>query len=347
MRVGTDLYYLLSDHLGSSSITTSANGTKLAETRYDPWGQVRYNSGNTPTDRTYTGQRSYTNDFGLMFYNARWYDPTVGRFAQADTIIPKGVQGLDRYAYVSNNPIMYIDPTGHMPYNCSSIPNLYPEAVKSCEAAQIAQGHTYSSLNVFYNLVKLGLVDPNNPNSDPKAAMEYVLATELGPGNIDNPDTNLPHLREAMGNRYYEFCSEGAWTVECLRSFWGYMQGVLHPDSSNASINYQTAKRDHSSSLSALADNVLSSNHGCGPTDVCAWATIISGSSQLFTCLLSNPNCWAQNPNVQQWSFGNVAYISWLHSGSAFIVLSIAEQENICTNPLWSLPRTCSLLEIP
>jgi hypothetical protein len=39
----------------------------------------------------------------------------LGRFAQADTIVPGGVQGLDRYAYVYNSPIQYNDPTGHFP----------------------------------------------------------------------------------------------------------------------------------------------------------------------------------------------------------------------------------------
>ena len=57
-----------------------------------------------------------TEGFGLMFYNARWYDPTLGRFAQADTIVPtqtQGTQAWDRYAYVNSNPITYFDPTGH------------------------------------------------------------------------------------------------------------------------------------------------------------------------------------------------------------------------------------------
>ena len=74
-----------------------------------------------PTPYTFTGQFSYMDDpttgttegFGLLFYNARWYDPLLGRFAQADTIIPGGVQGYDRYAYVSNNPIKLTDPSGH------------------------------------------------------------------------------------------------------------------------------------------------------------------------------------------------------------------------------------------
>lgn len=45
--------------------------------------------------------------------NSRSY---IGRFAQADTIIPEqsqGVQAWDRYAYTNNNPARYIDPAGH------------------------------------------------------------------------------------------------------------------------------------------------------------------------------------------------------------------------------------------
>jgi hypothetical protein len=41
------------------------------------------------------------------------YDPAIGRFAQADSIVPGGVQGLDRYAYVNNSPVRYTDPSGH------------------------------------------------------------------------------------------------------------------------------------------------------------------------------------------------------------------------------------------
>jgi RHS repeat-associated protein len=46
-------------------------------------------------------------------YNARWYDPTIAHFVQADSIVPGGVQGYDRYAYVNNNPIAFGDPSGH------------------------------------------------------------------------------------------------------------------------------------------------------------------------------------------------------------------------------------------
>jgi hypothetical protein len=51
----------------------------------------------------------------LYFYNARWYDPALGRFIQADTIVPGAgnPQAWDRYAYANNNPARYTDPSGH------------------------------------------------------------------------------------------------------------------------------------------------------------------------------------------------------------------------------------------
>ena len=117
---------------------TDPNGNIVTEMMYKAWGEVRYSTGSMPTDYTYTpaqtmrgqaGQRSEMDGLGLMFYNARWlrslrpraakrregYDPELGRFAQADNIIParKVSVSWDRYAYVRNNPISFNDPSGH------------------------------------------------------------------------------------------------------------------------------------------------------------------------------------------------------------------------------------------
>ena len=50
-----------------------------------------------------------------MDYHARFYHPTRGRFTQPDTIIPSPAnpQSLNRYTYVINNPIRYVDPSGN------------------------------------------------------------------------------------------------------------------------------------------------------------------------------------------------------------------------------------------
>ncbi len=67
-----------------------------------------------PTSYRFTGQREDTT--GLYFYNARYYDPVVGRFAQADTILPNAgnPQDLNRYSYARNSPVCYNDPSGHV-----------------------------------------------------------------------------------------------------------------------------------------------------------------------------------------------------------------------------------------
>ncbi len=115
MRKDGTLNYLLGDHLGSTSLTTDASGNVVSELRYKAWGEVRYSSGSMPTAYQYTGQYSYASDFGLLFYNARWYDPYLNHFTQPDTIVPNpyNSQSYDRYSYVLNNPLRYIDPTGH------------------------------------------------------------------------------------------------------------------------------------------------------------------------------------------------------------------------------------------
>lgn len=76
--------YLHGDHLGSVSVTTDQNGNLQSRQEYDPWGNVRSgNVGETTLD--YTGQRR--DDTGLLFYNARYYDPAIGRFISADSVV--------------------------------------------------------------------------------------------------------------------------------------------------------------------------------------------------------------------------------------------------------------------
>jgi RHS repeat-associated protein len=114
MRTSTGVEFLLGDHLGSTSLTVDSLGSNPRELRYYPWGGVRWASGTTPTDYRFTGQQEIAS-IGLYFYNARWYDSALGRFVQADTIISSGLQGWDRYAGFRNNPLKYIDPSGHLP----------------------------------------------------------------------------------------------------------------------------------------------------------------------------------------------------------------------------------------
>ena len=115
VRTGGTLSFLLGDHLGSSSVTTDANGGFTASALYKAFGETRYTDGNLGTDYKFTGQREEAS-LGIYFFNARWFDPSLGRFTSPDTIVPTGTQGTqawDRYAFVNNNPVKYRDTTGN------------------------------------------------------------------------------------------------------------------------------------------------------------------------------------------------------------------------------------------
>ncbi|MDA0241961.1 MAG: lipid II-degrading bacteriocin [Chloroflexi bacterium] len=65
-------------------------------------------------DRGYTG-RLHNDGVGLIYMNARYYVPSLGRFASADTLVPDPTnpQQFNRFSYTLNNPIRFTDPTGH------------------------------------------------------------------------------------------------------------------------------------------------------------------------------------------------------------------------------------------
>jgi RHS repeat-associated protein len=111
------LFYILSDHLGSTSLLTTSNGSVVpgSDTWYLPFGGYR---GATPTqtitDRDYTGQRENL-EIGLLYYNARYYAPNTNRWISPDSIVPDPTnpQSYNRYSYVRNRSLNMTDPTGH------------------------------------------------------------------------------------------------------------------------------------------------------------------------------------------------------------------------------------------
>ena len=131
----------------STAVVKNTQGGKT-ELRYTAWGTTRYEYGSTPTDRRYTGQREEAS-LGLYFYNARWYDPALGRFIQADTIVPGAgnPQAWDRYAYVSNNPVKYSDPSGKI--ECDSEDNTF-------DCMQIMEKDYIALLNRIYHWIMKG-----------------------------------------------------------------------------------------------------------------------------------------------------------------------------------------------
>jgi RHS repeat-associated protein len=108
--------HLHADHLGSTRLVTNASGAEVKRYDYAPWGTVLAESGSRPESHRFTGQEA-DDETGLMYFQARYYDPALGRFTQADAFVPDATspQALDPYAYANNSPSNYVDPSGHAP----------------------------------------------------------------------------------------------------------------------------------------------------------------------------------------------------------------------------------------
>ncbi|WP_029782895.1 RHS repeat-associated core domain-containing protein, partial [Leptospira interrogans] len=111
------------NHLGSITMITDGAGNPasgpepgVSFVSYEPYGSIIRNDSYGPDIFRYkfTGQIE-DKETGLYYYKARYYEPTLGRFLQADSVvIPTNVNGMNRYMYVDGNPVSYRDPSGHI-----------------------------------------------------------------------------------------------------------------------------------------------------------------------------------------------------------------------------------------
>lgn len=117
------------DHLGSVRMVTDNSGRAVSEHDYFAFGvtptkayQEQINWGDPHIDamrftghqREFLGFINTENTDYLDYMHARYYDPNLARFLSVDPLggNPIAPQTWNRYSYVRNNPINYVDPTG-------------------------------------------------------------------------------------------------------------------------------------------------------------------------------------------------------------------------------------------
>ncbi len=107
-------FYHHRDHLSGIRVITNATGAEVSRTTYRPYGDKGKTSGTHAESKGYIGER-HDAETGLVYLNARYLDPIIGRFTSPDWWDPDlpGV-GTNRYAYSANDPINKSDPNGHM-----------------------------------------------------------------------------------------------------------------------------------------------------------------------------------------------------------------------------------------
>jgi RHS repeat-associated protein len=110
------LSWLSSDHNGTTGITVDSSNLAVGIRRSMSFGETRGTAPNwLPSfDKGFVGG---TNDnTGLTHLGARGYDPVIGRFISVDPLMDLAdVRQWNAYAYASNSPVMFSDPSGLVP----------------------------------------------------------------------------------------------------------------------------------------------------------------------------------------------------------------------------------------
>ena len=111
MVKGGATYRFITDHLGSPRLVVdTGTGAVAQRLDYDEWGVVTNDTAPGFQPFGFAGGL-WDRDTGFVRFGARDYDPTTGRWTAKDPVRLHG--GLNLYVYSNNDPVNFIDPTGH------------------------------------------------------------------------------------------------------------------------------------------------------------------------------------------------------------------------------------------
>lgn len=167
-RVGTTNAWLHRDHLASVRVTTGPTGAYSKRQHYQAFGDLAAApTGPGANDKETKGYIGETRDdeTGLLYLNARYYEPLLARFVSPDWFDPwqPGV-GTNRYSYSENDPVNKSDPSGHQAEDNSNS----QDAGSRSEAADPAN-HAAS---------REGMVNSGPPSANDNAQAAYGMSQE-------------------------------------------------------------------------------------------------------------------------------------------------------------------------
>jgi RHS repeat-associated protein len=174
--------YYATDALGSVRIVFTPSGQVIGRSSYLPFGDTLNQSGALPHQR-FTGQER-DGEAGLDYFNARSLQMRTGRMNQPDPLFGNAVtnpQRWNRYAYVDNNPLRYVDSTG--------------------AASQDPPIHFYMSYDVVAPAPAKATV-PSSESASTLGVDATVLALALGQSSVGRASGTL--IRQHEGRSGYK-----------------------------------------------------------------------------------------------------------------------------------------------
>jgi RHS repeat-associated protein len=125
---GTDYFYS-KDQLNSVREMTNSSGVIQAEYAYDPFGRATQIEGSVASDFLFADYYLHSPS-GLNLTQNRAYSSALGRFLNRDPVQEDG--GVNLYAYVLNEPIISVDPSGLLPFLPCASANCCQKQVWHC-----------------------------------------------------------------------------------------------------------------------------------------------------------------------------------------------------------------------
>ncbi|WP_420540634.1 RHS repeat-associated core domain-containing protein [Paenibacillus kyungheensis] len=156
-------YYLFNGH-GDVVQMVDTSGAIVNSYGYDEWGNIAKQQETVANSFKYAGE-AYDSETGLYYLKARYYDPSQGRFLNEDSYEGQitNPHSINGYTYVHNNPLIYVDPTGHVTesYNDGALRNLLQDARSKVNSKSDA---LYSKYKAKVTEVYGNFVDDNTYN---------------------------------------------------------------------------------------------------------------------------------------------------------------------------------------
>ena len=138
-------YFYITNLQGDVIGLVDSTGAIQVQYTYDAWGNILSISGakadtlGTLNPLRYRGY-VYDNETGLYYVSSRYYDPEIGRWINADSVIAgigENVLGYNMFAYCFNNPVNMSDPTGNWPKWLSGALNVVGGALQVAAGAAL------------------------------------------------------------------------------------------------------------------------------------------------------------------------------------------------------------------